>query len=123
MTVCGDASDVDITEARQHGDGGMGAEDIRFAGALFDQRPRRPDAHAPSMCVVGRDADQPPFAHHRAERAPIRPGVAAGAVTEHDRWEGSLAARLEEDALKVEGVPSSVPVSVHVAPTRTRGRR
>ena len=103
MAVRGDASDVDITEARQHGHGGMGAKAIRLAGALFDHRPGYPDADAPGMGVVGRDADHPPFAHHRAERAPVRPGIPPGAVTEHDRREGPLAVRLEEDAFKVEG--------------------
>ena len=55
------------------------------------------------MGVVDRDTDQSPRAHHTSEGATIRLRVAAGAVTEHDRGEWSAAARLEQDALEIDG--------------------
>jgi hypothetical protein len=48
-------------------------------------------------------ANDTPRAHHASERAAIRLGVAAGAVTEHDRGEWPAAARLQQDALEIDG--------------------
>ena len=54
------------------------------------------------MGVVERDADQSPRAHHASQRTPVCPGIAAGAMTEHDRGESSAAARLQQDALEID---------------------
>jgi hypothetical protein len=103
VTVRGDAPDVDVAEARQDGDRRVRAKRVHRARTLLEQRPRGAKGRPASVGVIDRDTDQPPRAHHASERAAIRLGVAAGAVTEYDRGEWSAAARLQQDALKIDG--------------------
>ncbi len=103
MTVRGDAADVDITEPREYGDGGVRAERIRRAGTLFKQRPRRAQRDAARVCVIGRDADEPPLPHHAAELASVRLSSGTGGVAEHNCGERPAAARFQENALEING--------------------
>jgi hypothetical protein len=103
VTVGGDAPEVDVAEARQDGDCRVRAKRVRRARTLLEQPPRGAKGRPAGVSVIDRDTDQPPRANHVSERAAIRLGVAAGGVAEHDRREWSGAARLQQDALEIDG--------------------
>jgi hypothetical protein len=105
VTVRRDAPYVHVTEARQDGDRRVRAKRVRRARTLLEQRPRPRSAkgHPVGVGVVDGDTDQPPRAHDGSERVAIRLGVSPGAVAKHDGGEWSAAARLQQDALEIDG--------------------